>query len=120
MASIFVSPSSTAMASGQGRRAPMRARRGTVGGLSYRIQVEDLEEDCFFAPRLRRGELIMTLNRQHPFFDELLGQPRESKRQMVELMLLAAARAEVRSDGHRAVLAKYRRRWSSVLAAFLS
>jgi hypothetical protein len=105
---------------GQGRRAPMRARRGTVGGLSYRIQVEDLEEECFFAPRLRHGALIVTLNRQHPFFDELLAQPREGKRQLVELMVLAAARAEVRSDGHRAVLATYRRRWSGVLAAFLS
>lgn len=113
-------PPGTGRGSDGGR--PWRiVRRGTVGGLSYRIEADDLQEDCFYAPRLRRGELVLTLNRQHPFFDAL-AQPVghvDRVRQTLELMLLAAARAEVRT-GQRAVLTNFRRRWSGVLAAFLS
>ncbi|HEX5759536.1 MAG TPA: ATP-binding protein [Thermoanaerobaculia bacterium] len=102
-------------------QAPKTGRKGTVGGLSYRIETKDLEEDSFFAPRLRNGVLIVTINRQHAFFDELLAQPAQGRvRQTVELMILAAARAEVRSYGQRAVLTKFRRRWGNALAAFLS
>jgi len=118
----LVEPPPGAGRSGHGGRTPMIGRRGAVGGLSYRIKAEDLEEDCFFTPRLRRGELVLTLNRQHPFFDEL-AQPEgrtDRVRQTLELVLLAAARAEVRAHGQRVVLTKFRRRWSSVLAAFLS
>jgi len=117
----LVEPPRGASRGGDGGRTSRIARRGTVGGLSYRIKAEDLEEDYFFAPRLRRGELVLTLNRQHPFFEEL-AQPAgrvDRARQTLELVLLAAARAEVRAD-QRAALAKFRRRWSGVLAAFLS
>jgi hypothetical protein len=106
----------------QSGRSPILERSGKVGGLSYRIEVADLEEDCFFAPRVRRGELIVTLNQQHSLFDEL-AQPDERTarmRQTLELMLLAAARAEVQGDGQRVVLTKFRQRWGSVLSAFLS
>jgi hypothetical protein len=116
----LLEPPPGATRSGPGGSTPMMGRRRTVGGLSYRIKAEDLEEDCFFAPRLRGGELVVTLNRQHPFFDVLLAQPQDRVRHTVELMLLAAARAEVRGDGQRAALTKFRRRWGSVLAAFLS
>jgi hypothetical protein len=116
----LVEPPPGASRGGDGRPWKI-ARRGTVGGLSYRIKAEDLAEDYFYAPRLHRGELVLTLNRQHPFFDEL-AQPVgrvDRVRQTLELMLLAAARAEVRT-GQRAALMDFRRRWSSVLAAFLS
>lgn len=118
----LVEPPPGAGRGGHSGPTPVVGHRGTVGGLSYRIQAEDLEEDCFFVPRLRRGELVVTFNRQHPFLDEL-AQPAgraDRMRQTLELVLLAAARAEVRGDGQRAALSKFRRRWGNVLAAFLS
>jgi hypothetical protein len=64
----------------------------------------------------------VTLNRQHPLFDELAepGGQVERTRRTLELVLLAAARAEVRGDGQRGVLTEFRQRWGSALAAFLS
>ncbi len=113
---------------GTARREPRwlsstAGRRGVVGGLSYRIQAEDLADSYFFTPRLRRNELTLALNRQHPFFGEIAGRDVNAARarQALELVLLAAARAEVRrASGQRGVLMKFRQRWSNALAAFLS
>jgi hypothetical protein len=118
----LVEPPRGADRSGHSGRTAMVGHRGTVGGLSYRIRTEDFDEDSFFVPRLRHGELVLTLNRQHPFLDEL-AQPAgraDRMRQTLELVLLSAARAEVRGAGERAALARFRRRWGNVLAAFLS
>lgn len=106
------------------RRAVWRmSGRGKVAGLSYRIRADDLETECFYEPQLRGSELVVALNSEHPFFDEIsrrVDGPDRS-RLALELMLLAAARAEVRhATRERRVLARFRHRWGVALRAFLS
>jgi hypothetical protein len=99
-----------------------RRRKGIVAGLSYRLNTGELQHDCFFEPRVHRRELVLTFNRQHPFFDEFhRSQVRSGDRQMLELLLLAAARAEIRhAPSERPIVQAFRKRWSTALAAFLA
>lgn len=91
-----------------------------VSGVSYRIADVELHDGCFFEPRFHRGELALALNREHPFFD-MISRDEMDGRQALQLLLLAAARAEIwQRGGDRRVLKRFRRRWSTALTAFLS
>jgi hypothetical protein len=79
-------------------------------------------------PKIEADVLRVTLNGHHPFYERFyqsLAVTREcdtlSMAKRLELLLLAAARAEVsvKSRRDRKIIVDYRRRWSDLLAAFL-
>jgi hypothetical protein len=106
----------------QGRRPTGRVLgRKVVAGLTYRIKPSDLQAESFYEPRLQRSELVVALNSEHPFFDEVAGRAADRSRQTLQLLLLAAARAEVRhTKREREVLERFRQRWGEALRSFLS
>jgi hypothetical protein len=104
------------------RRTRTTLGRHVRNGLRYRITHEDLDDGYCFEPRLRAGEIVLALNRAHPLFDALTrNEGANGSRETLELLLLAAARAELRHRGvERQVLQAFRQRWSTALTAFLS
>jgi len=105
--------------------------RGTrkLPGLTYEIKKTVIEDLNFFNPRLSTGKLTLFLNEEHPFYERVY-QPllnlENGKQslflQNLEILLLAAARAEVgiRRSKERTVARKIRESWSNILAAFLA
>lgn len=95
------------------------------GRLTYRLRVAALDDESFYSCRLSRGELILTINREHPFFVRIYrplragASPRD--RFPIECLLLALARVEASaaSSTQRSWYRQQRRRLSNVLAAFL-
>jgi hypothetical protein len=100
----------------------------TLPGLTYRIEHKAIREVSFFIPIVHNGEIVLILNEEHPFYQQVYTSVVEvppvtkSFRQSLELMLFAAARAEYsEQDGiQRGWAIKYRESWSNILAAFLS
>jgi Histidine kinase-, DNA gyrase B-, and HSP90-like ATPase len=100
-------------------------KSGTTGS-RYRI-IEDAREDtCFYTCAFDGHQLVLVLNPAHPFYREIYKPLAEGEalrnpplRAKIELLLLAAARSEVVSQGERAV-ARHRRDWSNTLATFLN
>jgi hypothetical protein len=102
---------------------------GDGQGLQYRIVQQELKDTSFFSFGLKDGLLVLALNPEHPFYgkvykplmDDESDQARATRTQ-IELMLLAAARAEATAsrDSQREALAQFRRTWSDNLATFLS
>ena len=102
-----------------------RSARGgkAVSGLRYQILHEALREPHFFRQEQRDGVLRITLNAAHPFHTALKSAPNGSNTvDLVELLLLAAARAERRlaTARDRAAIARHREHWSNTLAAFFA
>ena len=107
-----------------------RGGRGRVGGLDYRFQWDELNEKAFYVPALDGACLKVTLNEQHPFVRLACGstsnqgeRPDCEARRNLELLILAAARAEVSltmskrtSDWSK----EFRESWSNILSTFLS
>ncbi len=93
--------------------------------LKYRLTVAPLDEESFYSFRLENGELVLTINQEHPFFVRIFRSlqraalPRE--RFPVECLLLALARVEAgaSSDAERYWYRRERYALSNVLAAFL-
>ncbi len=94
----------------------------------YRVVPEDGIGTCFFSYAMARKMLALVVNEDHPFFRELYGNSDESSYvcmekiiQLIELMLLAAARSEASEKNQlkRESIAQYRERWSDMLATFL-
>jgi hypothetical protein len=104
---------------------PLPAKHTLSGtGLSYRIEIRALGVPEFYQVALSQNTVILTLNGEHPFYDRIYGpltgrQSRE--RDNIELMLLAAARADLEAadSGQADFLLQVRRSWSDALVAFL-
>lgn len=104
----------------------------TVGAdnrMAYHIVETDLRETPFFNYARGEDRLILVINPNHPFYKlfygRLLDQDDPHARQLrtqVELVLLAAARAEAAEDDSLAIahLERYRQVWSDTLATFLN
>lgn len=103
--------------------------RPSSGGLKYCIREAKMKETAFFCFAVKNDHFILVINPEHPFYRNFYASLiDESKpgagglRCQVDLLLLAAARAEAlaANNGHRELLKKYRHNWSNILATFLS
>jgi hypothetical protein len=104
-----------------------RANRGRVAGLEYRLQANQSESDWFFQPELNGPRLTVTVNERHPFFQKShwgqTGNPNNGLQDVLELLILAAARAEITLAKNRTTRLRtqhFRETWSNILATFLS
>jgi hypothetical protein len=108
-----------------GRLPKLRVGRSAcVGGIEYRLRAEPGSNGCFFRPHYSAGRLTIFLNKEHAFveraFENGNGGAREGRRYL-ELLLLAAARAEImvaKRNGANLCLSKFRDTWSRILKAF--
>ncbi len=92
-------------------------------GLRYEVAYEPLSGPEFFVHQLRGDTLRVTINTDHAFHSALIRALTDPPAQdFVELVLLAAARAEryLRSSGDRAALSRHRKHWSNTLMAYLA
>lgn len=103
-------------------------KNGSIRGLNYRIETKSFADRSFFVPLLADQEIIVLLNENHPFtqciyspFVRLSNQDAGLTFQHLELMLLAAARAEctVSPTDKLSVIKTLREEWGKVLATFL-
>lgn len=110
---------------------PKRAvRKGAVRsetrGLTYSIEHAKLSDPRFFVVRVSDGNVRMVLNEEHPFFRVVYGDNRrrdatQDRLAQLELLLLAAARAEVQCNGRNRMDASvFLQRWSDALGTFLT
>jgi hypothetical protein len=96
-------------------------------GLTYRIEHKAIREISFFIPIVLNKEVVLILNEEHPFYQQVYTPAVEATpttkrfRLSLEIMLFAAARAEysVRGEMQKGWAIKYRESWSNILAAFL-
>jgi hypothetical protein len=97
-------------------------------GLDYKVEVKPLHDEGFFVPELVGDRLHMLVNKEHPFFEKFYHQLETTDRlrsaeitKLLELMLLAAARAEVgaKRKAEKLWAINFRRKWSNILATFL-
>jgi hypothetical protein len=103
--------------------------RGRVGGLQYRIRFERLNSECLFESQLDGTRMIVVLNEAHPFIrqawphdSDKRGGGNEIQRNL-EVMLLAIARCEIllaADSRDRQRIEGFRRKWSNILATYLS
>jgi hypothetical protein len=102
---------------------------GAERRMAYHIVETDLRETPFFNYARSDDRLILVINPNHPFYKlfygRLLDQDDPHARQLraqIELVLLAAARAEAAEDDSLAIahLERYRQVWSDTLATFLN
>jgi len=98
-------------------------------GVEYRIVPKALSDTCFFNYARAEGKLVLVLNPDHPFYKlvykallESEDQKDISTRISLDLLLLAAARAEALLDGkdELKVAEQIRANWSDTLATFLN
>lgn len=118
----------TARASKRDARLPTTRHqaqlRGTTG-LTYRLRLSALASPAFFHADQHKGKLIVTLNTNHPFYRQVYAPDSASTSSTtpfaLEVVLLAAARAELDavSHGDTAAIHRHREAWSDALAAFL-
>lgn len=99
------------------------------GGVEYRIVPKALSDTCFFNYARAEGKLVLVLNPDHPFYKLVYKPLLESEDQRdvatrisLDLLLLAAARAEALIEGkdELKVAEQLRADWSDTLATFLS
>lgn len=97
-------------------------------GVEYRIVPRALNDTSFYNHARSDGKLILVLNPDHPFFKLVYRPLLESEdprdvamRTGIDLLLLAAARAEALIDGKDAlkIVEQFRADWSDTLATFL-
>ena len=108
---------------------PSQTDREQEGGIEYRIVPKVLSDTCFFNYARAEGKLVLVLNPDHPFYKFVYKQLIESEdqrdvaiRMSIDLLLLAAARAEALIDGkdELKVAEQLRANWSDTLATFLN
>lgn len=104
--------------------ASLVSRKIAADGLRYRLEYKPIPEPEFYAVRVTRSSIVVTVNTDHPFFTEIhqrASQPGGCGLDRVERLVLAAARAdlEARDRGEREHTTRLRRAWSDALAAFL-
>jgi hypothetical protein len=104
--------------------ASLASRSLATGGIRYRLEYKPIPEREFYAVRLSRGSIVVTVNTNHPFFTDIYlraSTPRGCGHDRLERLILAAARADLEARGarERAHTIRLRRAWSDALAAFL-
>lgn len=108
---------------------PPQMEREKDLGVEYRIVQKALSDTCFFNYARAEGKLVLVLNPDHPFYKLVYRPLLESEDQRdlalrtgVDLLLLAAARAEALIDGkdELKVAEQFRVDWSDTLATFLN
>jgi hypothetical protein len=104
---------------------PPRARKRVgTSGVRYRIETRALPTPDFYSAQLVKDTVVLTLNRDHPFF-KLVYSPlldgESEQRFQLECLLLGAARAELEAvtPKERALLDRVRQSWADAVAAFL-
>jgi hypothetical protein len=112
------------------KQYPLLKEPATGGDtLDYRIVEASIKETSFFTFLLTNGRFVLIVNPEHPFYkkvykplSELETPEAKQARTHVDLLLLAAARAEASAPktGDRRVIGENRQRWSDVLATFLN
>jgi hypothetical protein len=99
-----------------------------VTGLSYRIEHRRLDEPSFFVPIPSGEQLVILLNEEHPFYERVYFPVFKARSTAIktlhcylELMLLAAARAEccITNAKELTWARDMRESWSRALATFL-
>jgi anti-sigma regulatory factor (Ser/Thr protein kinase) len=102
---------------------------GPEAGQTYRIVTDDVRDTSFFTYAMKEGAFVLVLNQGHPFYKKVYRPLVENEnaankelRASIELVLLAAARAEAAAtrESHREVLGQTRKAWSDNLATFLN
>jgi hypothetical protein len=93
------------------------------GKLCYAMVAAEANGTRFFQLHRRNGQLVLALNTDHPFYRRVYGPLAELDepgvavfRQKIELVLLAAARAEAVVGPH---AGRFLENWSDVIATFL-
>lgn len=108
---------------------PSQTGREHEGGIEYRIVPKALSDTCFFNYARAEGKLVLVLNPDHPFYKVVYKTLLESEdqrdlatRMSIDLLLLAAARAEALIEGkdELKVAEQLRADWSDTLATFLN
>ncbi len=103
--------------------------RGDDQGVEYRIVPKALRDTCFFNYARAEGKLVLVLNPDHQFYKLVYRPLLESEEQRdlgirtsIDLLLLAAARAEALLEGRDElkVAEQLRAHWSDTLATFLN
>lgn len=109
------------------KSTPRKASDGSR--IAYKIVEATVRSTAFFTYARQDGRFILVLNPDHPFYRYVYKElaesdsPRDKKlRTQLELLLLAAARAEATEDAPKAVahLERQRQLWSDTLATFLN
>lgn len=110
------------------RQPALQERSSGHKGVSYHIVEDEIPDTNFFTPVLDGGRIIVLVNRRHKFFKKVYGplleQQTEQGKQflhLLQMMLLATARAEIMGSGkgEREALARFRGNWSDALDVFL-
>ena len=102
---------------------PLTRRRGRIPGLEYRLKLERLDSDCLYQPQLNDSGLTVLLNEAHPFIRRIHSEENGTLDVNIELMILAAARAEVTLANHKQTRAwreQFRQSWSNILTTYLT
>ena len=95
----------------------------------YRIVEADVKDSSFYSCIVTNGHFVLAINPDHPFFrrvykplSDLDTAEAKQARTHIELLLIAAARAEASGTraGDRRAVAENRQRWSDILATFLN
>lgn len=98
-------------------------------GQRYRIVTDDVRDTSFFNYAMKEGSFVLVLNQGHPFYRKVYLPLVENEtpankelRANIELLLLAAARAEAAAtrESQRDLLGQTRKAWSDNLATFLN
>jgi hypothetical protein len=95
------------------------------GGIRYRLTTEVLPDRSFYSCRISGSEIIVTLNREHPFFEKVYQPLLESGSRLlarrIESVVLALGRSEVDAPSHvqQYWYRRKRLKWSDALATFL-
>jgi hypothetical protein len=98
-------------------------RRGRIPGLEYRLKFQRLDSNCLYRPQLNDSRLTVVLNEAHPFIKRVYSEKLETFDVNVELMILAAARAELNLANHKQTRAwrqQFRQAWSNILTTYLA
>lgn len=105
------------------RREPAKA---STRGLTYSIEHAKLTGPRFFAVQVSNGAVRIVLNEHHPFYRVVYGDNRrrdatQDRLAQLELLLLAAARAEVQCGRKDRIEARaFLERWSDALGTFMT
>lgn len=111
-----------------GRQTASRRGRDQRGPLVYRLLEEESRSGSLYSCHLDASGLTVLLNEHHPFIREVLSPLAEEEspllgsiRTRLQLLLLAAARAELTLPAQRRKqVESFRRVWSDILAAFMA
>ena len=90
---------------------------------------DEVRDTSFFTYAMKEGAFVLVLNKGHPFYRKVYLPLVENEttankdlRASIELLILAAARAEAATpkESHREILGQARKAWSDNLATFLN